>query len=566
MLNFKRLRLSLLAVALTATTLVAVGSSASAQVTGFTFANAEASNSDWEVKVFVDSFGGCGESTGHGDWESGWLDPKGNTAQILNLNCTYTITATARNESSQPGSICEAEVSWDGSNWADEVMTNDSARGGATAVQAQRKTNGACDASINVTFHIEPEDAIEALPRSSYDSALEARAERAVEASTFRIRVGPNSATRSGRGCNKVFVLTLQGGDDGTVKQAFPGIPSNGSCKFDVTIQNAPAPFRITDSGGLTFDTSSAGNDGAMTVELGKLVQLPYGRIAIVQNVRNSNNQGTASYEISRSCGGVASGTLPPAIGAPSSATIVRRPGGGFAAPLNEGRFTVHDEEHGLTLFGPGGMYLALARSLTSNNVEGCTVTATISDLPSNCGVAAGTTQTRTWRAGGADDFIFEFIVDCAAAVATTTTTQALPPPAPPPTTQASSGGTDLIPTSGEAEVRIVVRKRSSDDRVEFALQARGTGGGWSDRILPAARLLPRNARVDQWLGSSAMTVSDTQVRIIARLRASGRVEFALQERDGATWSNRLLPPARYLPAQPPEDRWLGSSVLTVGS
>ena len=56
------------------------------------------------------------------------------------------------------------------------------------------------------------------------------------------------------------------------------------------------------------------------------------------------------------------------------------------------------------------------------------------------------------------------------------------------------------------------------------------------------------------------------EVRITAMRHASdGRIEFALQEREGAGWSDRLLPRARFFPATGREGRWLVSTPIRVG-
>lgn len=61
-------------------------------------------------------------------------------------------------------------------------------------------------------------------------------------------------------------------------------------------------------------------------------------------------------------------------------------------------------------------------------------------------------------------------------------------------------------------------------------------------------------------------------VRIVARLRSDGRVEFGLQERAGVgsdgspVWGERTLPPKRYFPVAARAGRWLASSSLEVGS
>lgn len=61
-----------------------------------------------------------------------------------------------------------------------------------------------------------------------------------------------------------------------------------------------------------------------------------------------------------------------------------------------------------------------------------------------------------------------------------------------------------------------------------------------------------------------AATQGDTEVRINARQLEDGRVEFALQQRDGDDWSERMLADKRYFPAEVGHDRWLNSSPYAV--
>ena len=62
-------------------------------------------------------------------------------------------------------------------------------------------------------------------------------------------------------------------------------------------------------------------------------------------------------------------------------------------------------------------------------------------------------------------------------------------------------------------------------------------------------------------IGLVAAQNSGVEVRIEARRLADGRVEFALRERGG----ERILPRARYFPAETEAGRWLNASWITVG-
>lgn len=59
---------------------------------------------------------------------------------------------------------------------------------------------------------------------------------------------------------------------------------------------------------------------------------------------------------------------------------------------------------------------------------------------------------------------------------------------------------------------------------------------------------------------------SSTEVRINARQLEDGRVEFALQQREGDGWGERILPDSRMFPANAQVDRWLSSSPVTLGA
>ena len=116
-----------------------------------------------------------------------------------------------------------------------------------------------------------------------------------------------------------------------------------------------------------------------------------------------------------------------------------------------------------------------------------------------------------------------------------------------------------------ELVVRIVAR-RHADSRIEFALQ-QSTAGGWGSRLLPRQRFFPTSARVGRWLVSTPLELSGTatDVRIVARRHAGGRVEFALQEQNADdSWGSRRLPRQRFFPTGAAAGRWLVSTPLTV--
>ena len=126
----------------------------------------------------------------------------------------------------------------------------------------------------------------------------------------------------------------------------------------------------------------------------------------------------------------------------------------------------------------------------------------------------------------------------------------------------------DRVGGFSTAEVRIAARPRASG-AVEFGLQVRAADGSWGELIQPRLRLLPAGVEVGRWLVSSPMNVGEgdsaRSVRIAAQRRADGSVEFALQvQGEDEAWGERLLPQARVLPADADLDRWLFSSPLST--
>lgn len=116
---------------------------------------------------------------------------------------------------------------------------------------------------------------------------------------------------------------------------------------------------------------------------------------------------------------------------------------------------------------------------------------------------------------------------------------------------------TPALVASG-VEVRIGAQ-RHDDGRTEFALQVQ-EDDGWSELVLPRSRFFPATARVDRWLNSSVLELESAHtVRISAKLLDDGRIEFALQQRIGEAWADRLLPRPRFFPTSARIGRWLFS-------
>ena len=578
MFHLRRLSKPFLIVALVAAALTASASPATAQgINVFVFQNDidPAANEDenWQTRVTVTSLGGCTPEVGLGSegYVSSWLRFGSQGGASLNTGtCAYRITAEARRNSRE---VCEAVVAWATSDPADRVFEDElnsgaTARGTATQVFIRQKTRTVggdevpiCASAVSVTFSIDPEEVVKELPDHSEDDDLAARAQRAVEVTDFDVRVRPHSSTKGDRGCDVLLAFTMQGGEDGEVEKALEGMPTGSDCRFTAFLINVPEPY-VVDEDGKSFTADKT----SLTVDLSGLLELRPARIAIVQDlVGTPAEDGGASYSIQRECAGVEA--LPPIARPSGGAGIYQLPGGGFRAALAEGRFTVHSNRN--ANFGPGATYQIAARSLTSNTVEGCTVSVTVGDLPEDCTVAGGETQTRTWRATRPfDHFDFEFDITCGG-VPTPTTTEG--PSDLPPTPEPSDD--DDAAVSADPDVRIAARKLSNG-KIEFALQQQQENDSWGDPLLPTRRFFPTSARVDHWLQSTPLTImvaesagdfsEDVQVRIIARRLSDGRVEFGLQQQDEGSWGSRLLPTRRYFPTDARVNRWLVSTALTL--
>ena len=103
-----------------------------------------------------------------------------------------------------------------------------------------------------------------------------------------------------------------------------------------------------------------------------------------------------------------------------------------------------------------------------------------------------------------------------------------------------------------------IVAQRLEDGRTEFGWQPAGGA-----RVLPSARYFPADAQVDRWLNSSPVEVDGAEIgRINARLRSDGRIEFAFTPTDG----ERILTDARYFPADARLNRWLRSTEIAISA
>ena len=115
-----------------------------------------------------------------------------------------------------------------------------------------------------------------------------------------------------------------------------------------------------------------------------------------------------------------------------------------------------------------------------------------------------------------------------------------------------------------------IAARRLSDGRAEVALQLQGAGGTWGERVLPSSRFLAADAAVEVWRSSSAETFiaagtnHAAEVRAVIRRLSDGRLEVALQQRLNGQWGDRVLPRLRIVSTTAEDDRWLGSSPVSV--
>ena len=103
-----------------------------------------------------------------------------------------------------------------------------------------------------------------------------------------------------------------------------------------------------------------------------------------------------------------------------------------------------------------------------------------------------------------------------------------------------------------------IVAQRLADGRTEFGWQPAG-----GERVLPRARYFPAEVGHQRWLNSSPVEVGGAEIgRINARRLSDGRIEFAFTPTDG----ERILPSSRYFPVDARVGRWLRSTEITISA
>ncbi len=112
-----------------------------------------------------------------------------------------------------------------------------------------------------------------------------------------------------------------------------------------------------------------------------------------------------------------------------------------------------------------------------------------------------------------------------------------------------------------EELVVCVAARRRAHGGVEVGLLRETAGGACGERLLPQQRNLPADAAAGAWLTTAPVEVDGEQLRVAARKRSDGRVEFAVQRRSGdGAWGPRLLPRLRFVSADGATGRWQSSS------
>ena len=361
----------------------------------------------WQMQVNIHPTGGCTPTQGDRQYASSWIDAGAETGVELSVGeCVFRIDVSMRQANFRTDCWYTAQLSWDpagGTTAADDYVLTTDRPDGTSRLSAVRKATSACAFPPDTRFYITGTEVVEDLPGPSASADLVELARRAAKIATFAIRIEPDDSDGAvPGGCDRTATLTVRG-DGVRVRKALQA--GSQRCPFQAVVVRAEAPFEAIEGESVRF------TDEFRIIDLTSLVRLPQVRIAIVQDVRGSENRGSASYAITRSCGDV---------------TVTSPAATAGSAPLEVGRFTVHAPS--APAFGATAIYPAVAASAEADSIVGCSVTASVRTLPDECVVVGGRTQTLTWsEARPLHNFDFEFDIDCGAAAVTppTTTTAA---------------------------------------------------------------------------------------------------------------------------------------------
>ena len=408
--HLQRLATRLLVVFALIATVTLVTAPASAQnegvkvfVIGNDMTNDKEKEERWEIQVTARPVGGCTPTKGDADYSSPWIETGAEVAAELSLGeCVFRISVTMRQASSPVDCWYTAELTWDpdddGTGPTDDYVFTSDRPEGVSRISAVRKPTSHCAYPTEMRFYVNGAALVEDLPGPSANADLLALAKRAAEIAAFEVRLEPDSTAGSvPAGCDRTGSLTVLG-DGQRVRHSLQS--TGGPCRYQATIVRADAPFEAVQDRTVGFA------EDARIINLTSLARLPQARIAIIQRVRGSANQGTAAYTIDRSCGRHSVTSPAAAVG---------------STALQDGRYTVHAPH--APSFGATAIYPAVADGLDADTIVGCSVTASVRNLPFVCIVVGGSSQILTWtEAAPIRQFDFEFDIRCGAAATSTET------------------------------------------------------------------------------------------------------------------------------------------------
>ena len=293
-------------------------------VIGNDMVNDEDKEERWEIQVTARPVGGCTPTKGDVEYSSPWIETGAEVAAELSLGeCVFRISVTMRQASSPVDCWYTAQLRWgelaDEATPTDDYVFTADRPDGVSRISAVRKATSHCAYPTEMRFYVNGTDVVEDLPGPSANADLLALAKRAAEIAAFEVRLEPDSTAGSvPAGCDRTGSLTVLG-DGQRVRHSLQS--TGGPCRYQATIVDADAPFEAVQDRTVGFA------EDARIINLTSLARLPQARIAIIQSVRGSANQGTASYTVARSCGRHS-------VTSPAAAVA--------SAALQDGRFTVH--------------------------------------------------------------------------------------------------------------------------------------------------------------------------------------------------------------------------------
>ena len=385
----------------------------------------------WQVQVTANSLGNCVPKRASVTYTSPWIDAGEQVgASLSTTECVFRIAARVR--VLDANCTFRAQLAWtDGGgnvvgDYHDGSVITSTRPNDENRLAIRRDPDAGCAAPNRTYFVLGGETIVEDLPGASADRDLLARARRAAAVGEYTVRVAPAEA-RVAPGCDITTTFTLNG-DRSTSSQELGA--TGDRCPSRASIVAAPAHVKAVEGNYVEFDAALPN----IIVDLTSLVRIESSRIAIIQDVVGSGNQGEVLYTITRSCGGTA---------------LESPPARASSSELYEGRFTVHSPD--VPQFGPVGIYPAVAASPTSNSVAGCSVTVVVGGVPAGCAVAGGNSQTLSWTAANPfPHFDFEFDIGCGDAVAPAGPTVApagpTVAPAGPTVTQPPPAAEEMVP------------------------------------------------------------------------------------------------------------------------